>query len=829
MSILKSITGIFKNENKNQTLESIIPYTSIENDLIVMKTGRVAMGFLFDGVEMEQWTESDFRQAGQVFDSSLKSLPTGSIIQKIDIYYNDFISKEKELSFFETNAINHFLGRPILKHKSYFFIISPTDRDSKPNEINNTFASFDKINIKETLKNIERRLSDWKKQGPSYIQELSTINDAKFIRLNTEELKELYRQMLNLEFRFDPGPPYKTMLNTDNYLVVGDKKVNVISLTEQSKNIDYSRDNGYGVVSPFTYNIGIYLQVPHINVTSYYIEDTEKQLQSLDKERRLNFAATQFGGEDPKIKDEEIGIMTEDIRTNQKRLVSMSKQVIIYTLGEQARERNITETIAQIRTWDSAEGFVETYYNMGMFWACLPGNASETVRWITMPSDVATAYCDFTTSYNGGNSGDIMCDRFGNLIYVQLYNTDLVNQNSIVQGLSGSGKSFLIGHLIMMAFGRKEIQYIIDVGGTYKNLFETLGCDRPNSGVKYFEYNPENPISFNPFYASFENGRFVINEDKIDFIITLFTQIWTGHDLKKSIKAIFSEWLELYFVFAGKQRAKNEAYIPMLVHFYDWLIKYNEANANNPAHLSRLIAFNNRDLMDGFNDFLIVLNTYCYGKYKKLLNSEDNIDLSDYKLVCFDLARVKENKELYPLVTMLLSELTMDIVRKFPDEIKNFRMDEAWQMLQEGMGEFVQYLYRTLRKNKGAMQIITQGVEEIIQSSVGMAIINNADTKIILKQENDTQIEQLAKYFGFTTEEKMKIGSIRHNKHSREVFIKQGNQSDVFSLEVCDSEHAILTSKPSERNRLNRLKQHYATLDGALNEWVEEKNKGLFN
>ena len=51
MSFIESITGIFKNEKKHQTLENLLPVLSFEKDLMVMKNGRVAIGFSFDGVD----------------------------------------------------------------------------------------------------------------------------------------------------------------------------------------------------------------------------------------------------------------------------------------------------------------------------------------------------------------------------------------------------------------------------------------------------------------------------------------------------------------------------------------------------------------------------------------------------------------------------------------------------------------------------------------------------------------------------------------------------------------------------------------------------------
>ena len=125
------------------------------------------------------------------------------------------------------------------------------------------------------------------------------------------------------------------------------------------------------------------------------------------------------------------------------------------------------------------------------------------------------------------------------------------------------------------------------------------------------------------------------------------------------------------------------------------------------------------------------------------------------------------------------------------------------------------------------MTIITQGIDEIVNSTVGTAIINNAETKMILNHTDKTQVEKVGKHLGFTTEEMKKIYSIRVNKECREVFLKQGNDSFVFVLEVPTSEHAILTSNPVERNHLLMLKKIYGgKLEFAVRQWEEDKRNG---
>ena len=169
----------------------------------------------------------------------------------------------------------------------------------------------------------------------------------------------------------------------------------------------------------------------------------------------------------------------------------------------------------------------------------------------------------------------------------------------------------------------------------------------------------------------------------------------------------------------------------------------------------------------------------------------------------------------------------MDQIRYFPDVTKYLYMDEAWAMLSDTMGEFVENMYRTVRKNNGSICIITQGVNEIISSPVGQAIIDNADTRIILNHSDKEAVSKLGKVFGFTPHEIDKINSIGIGNTYRELFIKQGEYGKVYCLEVSPYEHAVLSSKPKERNYLKSLLKYYeGNIGYSVNHLVEEQSEG---
>jgi type IV secretory pathway VirB4 component len=545
-------------------------------------------------------------------------------------------------------------------------------------------------------------------------------------RLDNEGLENLYLQYFNLEFSSQPTQFIREMSNHLSCVTVGEKKVNIITLKGQGAAVYPSVKNGYGVTTPMIYPLTHELQFPHILTQSILIEDTAKNLKSLDNERKLNNSLHFLSTQDNQLKSEEIEAFTADVRANNKRLVSLHLSVLIFEMNDKTRKAHIERTISAFRSINGCETLIESLDTAALYFASAPGNGYQVPdRWLLMPADYGSCYLNFTTTYQGDKKGDILCDRFRNPLLVNLFNTSLNNQNCLTIGPSGSGKSYTMGNFMTQRFERNARQIIIDVGGTYKNLMESL------VGIQcYFEYDMEHPLSFNPFLLEKRNDEYLLTSDKVNFLTALLSTIWKG----------------------------TETAIP-------------------------------------------------------------------FKLVCFDMAKVKSDPSLYPVVSMLITELALDQVRKFPSDQKYIYMDEAWSMLSDSMGDWVESMYRTIRKNNGSMCIITQGIDEIIESGVGAAIIANAQTQIILNHTDKNQVAKVAKHLGFTDHEVDKINSIRKGKGYRELFIKQGDVGKIYCLEVCPHLDAVLSSKPQERNYLRELTKRYSgNIHFAVDQYIEDKS-----
>jgi type IV secretory pathway VirB4 component len=366
-------------------------------------------------------------------------------------------------------------------------------------------------------------------------------------------------------------------------------------------------------------------------------------------------------------------------------------------------------------------------------------------------------------------------------------------------------------------FERGHRQIIIDKGGTYRNVIYALNGKRFEE--TYFAYSAEKPLAFNPFrLEKDEAGKYQLSSEKSNFLIAVLSTLWKGgssrseaQDLSPAERAIFKLILPRYYAFLDE----NPSSYPGLHSFFHFLRQYHSLHRQDEEYLSEIRYFD-------MEQFLTVIRPFVSGEYKALLNAPYELDISEHKLVCFDLDKINTDPVLYPLITLLITELALDQIRKYPQEIKYLYLDEAWAMLSGSLQEFINELFRTIRKNNGAVCIITQGLNEIKKSSVGEAVLVNADTKIILKHQDQRLVDELATYLGFTDHELDLIRSIRIEESFRELFIKQGEEARVFRLETSPHLNAVLSSKPAERNYLKQLIERYqGNLSFAVNQFVD--------
>lgn len=314
--------------------------------------------------------------------------------------------------------------------------------------------------------------------------------------------------------------------------------------------------------------------------------------------------------------------------------------------------------------------------------------------------------------------------------------------------------------------------------------------------------------------------------EKKDSIKTLLLTLWKSED-EKITKTESGELGSAVSAYIRKIQ-QDRSIVPSFDTFYEYMLDdYRAELDKRDIKVSR----------DDFNidNFLTTLRQYYKGgRYDFLLNSKENIDLLNKRFIVFEIDSIKDNAELFPVVTIIIMEAFINKMRRLKGVRKMLICEEAWKALSSpSMSEYLKYLYKTVRKYYGEAVVVTQEVDDIISSPiVKEAIINNSDCKILLDQKKYmNKFDGIQAMLGLTEKEKAQILSINLANHPgrkyKEVWIGlNGVQSAVYATEVSPSEYLTYTTEESEKTEVFNLAEELGgDLELAIKRLAETKYK----
>ena len=285
----------------------------------------------------------------------------------------------------------------------------------------------------------------------------------------------------------------------------------------------------------------------------------------------------------------------------------------------------------------------------------------------------------------------------------------------------------------------------------------------------------------------------------------------------------------MWLIFApSEERDVNRDTCLLYTSFYEYMLNdYRKELAARDIKVSR------KDF--NIDNFLTTLRQYYKGgRYDFLLNSKENIDLLGKRFIVFEIDSIRDNKELFPVVTIIIMEAFINKMRRLKGVRKQLIVEEAWKALSSAnMAEYLRYMYKTVRKYYGEAIVVTQEVDDIISSPVVKeSIINNSDCKILLDQRKYmNKFDAIQSLLGLTEKEKSQILSINMaNNPSRlykEVWIGLGGtQSAVYATEVSAEEYLAYTTEETEKVEVYRLAEQLGgDIEAVIRQLAERRRK----
>lgn len=236
-------------------------------------------------------------------------------------------------------------------------------------------------------------------------------------------------------------------------------------------------------------------------------------------------------------------------------------------------------------------------------------------------------------------------------------------------------------------------------------------------------------------------------------------------------------------------------------------------------------------------DFAAILKQfYRGGELEATLNSDLDINLFDEKFIVFEIDKIKDDPVLFPIVVLIIMDVFLQKMR-IKKGRKALIIEEAWKAIASPtMAEYIKYLYKTVRKFHGIAGVVTQELNDVIDSPiVKEAIINNSDVKILLDQTKfKDRYEDIAAILGLTPIQRQQIFTINAlNNHDnrnyfKEVWICRGQNSDVYGVEEPPECYWAYTTERAEKEALKIYLRHYGTMQDAITHIeIDRKNAGI--
>jgi len=813
-------------------LQDILPILSVENDLMLSKSGDVTVGFEVELPEIFCISLEEYAAVHHGWIRAIKVLPPQSIFHKQDWFImKRYVAKENSETFLGKSSQRFFYGRQYLDHTCFLFISKKlSNRKLSSSAASNLFRKS--IVPPESInKDVLLDFIDSCSQAKKILEDTGLV---KLKRLTTEELLSTNKKAGVIE-------KYSFLLDDDNIIVkdisikdgirVGDQYCQLYTLSNPDDlpplcgsrvNYDkYSTDKTKFSVGLASF-VGALLPCNHIYNQYIFVENQQKVIRQLEAKKLRLQSLSAYSRENAIARDATNDFLNESAKD--QRIPVKAHFNILFWDSSKEKLKDLRNMVSSALSQMDAVPKLEVDGAPQIFWAGIPGNAADFPMNDTFDTFVEQACCFLNLESNYRSSANASTIQFGDRITGKPVKVDLfdepmkkgiiTNRGMFVCGSSGGGKSMLCNHIFRSLYDQGAHIVIVDIGGSYKGL-----CDLVEG--YYFTFSETEPIRFNPFYLP--KGH-VLDTEKKESLKALLVTLWKQeHEtFNRSEYVALSNALQGYYFFLESNRDVFACFNT----FYEYL---------QTSYIEVLKKHRVKDRDFDVENFLYVLRPYYKdGEFDYLLNATENLDLLEQRFIVFELDNIKDHPILFPVVTLIIMELFISKMRKVKGILKVLGIEEAWKaMAKAGMAEFMKYGFKTLRKFNGIPVVVTQEIDDLISSPIIKdAIIGNSDIKILMDMRKFmNKFDSLQATLGMSSKGKTQLFSVNRanepGRKYREFYLELGgNFSSVYRYEPSPEEYFAYTTEQSEKTIVREYVTTYGTSQKAI-EVLVKKNLPL--
>lgn len=341
----------------------------------------------------------------------------------------------------------------------------------------------------------------------------------------------------------------------------------------------------------------------------------------------------------------------------------------------------------------------------------------------------------------------------------------LLNGNSFILGVSGSGKSFAAKNEITnLVLSSDADIIIIDPEREYAHLVRALGGE-------VIEISATSPNHINAMDMGRDYGEVDPVIEKSQFLQSLCEQIIAGHHFAKGQQSIIDRCTERVYRYYKQGDYRGEP--PTLADFRDELLKQPEPEAHSLALELELFTKG-------------TLNTFA---------KQSNVNTGN-RLLCYDILELGEQLRAIGMLVILDNILNQITANRKKGRQTFIFIDEIYLLfMHEYSAQFLFKLWKRVRKYGAFCTGITQNVEDLLQSHTARTMLSNSEFIVMLNQAATDQIE-LAKLLNISDQQL----SFIKNVDAGHGLIKVGSALVPFENDFPKKSrlYKLMTTKPGE-------------------------------
>ena len=370
-----------------------------------------------------------------------------------------------------------------------------------------------------------------------------------------------------------------------------------------------------------------------------------------------------------------------------------------------------------------------------------------------------------------------------------------LNQNMVVIGTSGVGKTtYMIQKILRYAIQDYQI-YIIDPENEYTKIVELLG-----GAVLHLTSNAKNKINpmqiFSEEILSADEAVTNLDElvkDKIQRLKGFFEVL--KDDMNQVEKAIMDNVVKQAYINSGilkyerLNQIKNDQW-PTLTNVYDEMAKLAEKDP---------------DKFERVKDFYYILGSYTHGS-NTLFDGYTNVNLNA-KIVSFDLKPLQSEQEVQAGAYLTTFQYLWDEITKDRHKRKKLFVDEFhFLTLHKSASTFFHQAYKRFRKYNAGAIAGTQQIQDVIEGTtdsgqnIGEAIIGNSFTKVFFGLDGKGVDDVITKLRMTFSEKEKKLLERRRQGDALMIY---GSQRAFMNVELTEEELRLIDPE-AYQERYNR-------------------------